>query len=400
MSKRKLWSWTAGQHGYAVHVYEREPGGVIYYRVARKVRHSLKHRDRDAAMKWAREQSERLATKEENITTPTPTVSRVLALYLSREMPRHSRSVRYQDERAAAMFTAFLGAGRDLSKLTYDEWSRFIEARKSGAIGPRGEPVDEADRQPVSQAVKADLEWLRFVIRWACAWRDPATNKLLMDNDPTREKIFREREDKTRVKNPRRPIATADRYDATMKHAPAVHAYLPEILQLANGTARRIRAILGLRYSDFELKATKDAPYGVIVWPASSDKMDKEWRMEMSAQVRKTVDGILGHRPGIGSAFLFPMPGNAEKPISYELASKLLRKAERLAKLPKLDGGLWHPYRRKWATERRHHPEQKDVAAVGGWSDPATMQRCYQGSDAATRLRVLSEAAELREEQA
>jgi hypothetical protein len=33
-----------------------------------------------------------------------------------------------------------------------------------------------------------------------------------------------------------------------------------------------------------------------------------------------------------------------------------LRDAENKAKLPKLNGGLWHPYRRAWATSRKHLP--------------------------------------------
>ena len=42
--------------------------------------------------------------------------------------------------------------------------------------------------------------------------------------------------------------------------------------------------------------------------------------------------------------------------------------AARSAELPKLRGGVWHPYRRLWATERKHLPDL-DVAAAGGWRD-------------------------------
>ena len=42
-----------------------------------------------------------------------------------------------------------------------------------------------------------------------------------------------------------------------------------------------------------------------------------------------------------------------------------LRKAEAKAELPKLVGGLWHAYRRKWATERKALP-LPDVAEAGG----------------------------------
>ena len=55
---------------------------------------------------------------------------------------------------------------------------------------------------------------------------------------------------------------------------------------------------------------------------------------------------------------------------------KWLAVAEEQAEVAKLDGGRWHPYRRKWATERKHLP-LKDVAAAGGSSGlPAPSMWC------------------------
>ena len=59
------------------------------------------------------------------------------------------------------------------------------------------------------------------------------------------------------------------------------------------------------------------------------------------------------------------------------MVSRWLEKAERLAEVPKLKQGLWHPFRRAWATNRRDLPE-KDVAKAGGWSSPDAMKLCYQ----------------------
>ena len=56
-------------------------------------------------------------------------------------------------------------------------------------------------------------------------------------------------------------------------------------------------------------------------------------------------------------------------------------KAEKLAGLPKLAGGRWHPYRRLFATELKGVPVQ-DVAAAGGWKNVETVQRIYQQSEA------------------
>jgi hypothetical protein len=58
--------------------------------------------------------------------------------------------------------------------------------------------------------------------------------------------------------------------------------------------------------------------------------------------------------------------GDVTQPLDYGLASAWLRRAEKLAGLEKLERGTWHPYRRKWATARKHLP-LADVAAAGGW---------------------------------
>jgi hypothetical protein len=83
-------------------------------------------------------------------------------------------------------------------------------------------------------------------------------------------------------------------------------------------------------------------------------------------------------------------------PIRYELASDWLRQAERLAGLDKQKGGVWHPYRRMWATERKHLPDT-DVAAAGGWSDTASLKQSYQHADPETMYQVVTSPRELRD---
>ena len=63
--------------------------------------------------------------------------------------------------------------------------------------------------------------------------------------------------------------------------------------------------------------------------------------------------------------------------------SRRLRAAYQRAGLKPLNGGLCHPYRRKFATERKHLP-LRDVAVAGGWKEPRTLLECYQQSDPAT----------------
>lgn len=58
------------------------------------------------------------------------------------------------------------------------------------------------------------------------------------------------------------------------------------------------------------------------------------------------------------------------------------------AELPKLRGGIWHPYRRLWASERKSMPDV-DVAAAGGWKDTRALKLSYQQADPASILRVV-----------
>jgi hypothetical protein len=113
------------------------------------------------------------------------------------------------------------------------------------------------------------------------------------------------------------------------------------------------------------------------------------------APARAALDRYLRQHPRLGSAPLFPNLRQPDEPISKIGADHLLRRAEQQAKLPKFDRGLWHPYRRAWASERKHQPDV-DTAKSGGWRDLTTMKTSYQQSDAATRLKVIeNESARL-----
>jgi len=85
--------------------------------------------------------------------------------------------------------------------------------------------------------------------------------------------------------------------------------------------------------------------------------------------------------------------------MTRHLADKWLRKAEKLASVDPQKGSLWHAYRRKWATERKHLSET-DVAAAGGWQNSLTLRRVYQQSDAQTMLDAVLGGRELRERKA
>lgn len=168
---------------------------------------------------------------------------------------------------------------------------------------------------------------------------------------------------------------------------------LAAVRRNSQATGRRVGAILSLQYQDLRLD---QGQYGSIRWPADSDKCGKEWSAPLSDAGRKAIDAVLQQRPGIGAAYLFPAINDPSKPLAVGVAAAWLIAAEKIAGVEKQAGGLRHPYRRKWVTERKHLPDV-DVAACGGWADLSTLQTCYMQPDPETMQRVVSSPVRLRE---
>ncbi len=294
------------------------------------------------------------------------------------------------------MWSRFLGGQNDPHKLSRHHWEAFIDARRTGTIDALGLAQDPTVKvRPVT--VIRDLECLKSICRWGSTWRTES-GRLLLREDPARG--LRLPSDK----NPRRPSADRQRLEATRAAAPRVKtkfrwgpeprhrdSYLLELIDIVAGTGRRIGAVLHLWYEDLRFSESPDAPWGSIRWRAETDKTDKEMRVPVSPTVRAALDRIMADRPGVGPAYLFPSPADPARPIKSQTADLWLCRAEKRAGLERLDGGLWHPYRRMWATERKHLP-LPDLARAGGWASQQVLQECYLKDDAETTLRVVLNA--------
>lgn len=160
-------------------------------------------------------------------------------------------------------------------------------------------------------------------------------------------------------------------------------------LVLAEATGRRLSSIRQLRWEDV------DFAHHTIRWRAEHDKKGKEWVVPVPPALLTELKQFR-LRLGAITGWVFAGERKPDQPMDRHLFDKWLRVAEVKAELPKLAGGLWHPYRRKWATERKHH-SLKDVAAAGGWKDTETLLTCYQQPDAETLLAVMSEERKLRD---
>jgi integrase len=245
-----------------------------------------------------------------------------------------------------------------------------------------------AHRSGVLVAGKADLVALSIVINWG-------SGEGLLDANPLATKMARKA---MRVEHqPRRPVATRERYEQLKGTAAKLPPAFGVLLDLAWHAGHRISAMLGardgefsgLRWRDVSFKATEDAPHGAITWYAGvrSDRKKHEHTVQMNKQASATLARWQKQTGGVGAAFVFSHPHDRTTPLSYYDAKRWLKRAEVKAGLAHEKQGGWHALRRGWATMRKAMPIQ-DVALVGGWLDTMTVGEVYQQPDAKTTRRV------------
>jgi hypothetical protein len=137
-------------------------------------------------------------------------------------------------------------------------------------------------------------------------------------------------------KNPRRPVMTHDRFLKLRAVADELRmqvtwtgkresqpTYFRDLLDLADGTGRRLSTLCQLHTIDIHLERGE---HGAIVVPADTDKMGRESVVYMTEALRAAVYAALERVSGEG--YLFPAPQNRTKPIRRELAGRWLSDAE------------------------------------------------------------------------
>lgn len=440
--KVRCWRYTAGKKPHQFTVEERVPGGVIYERVydpsltttvrgktrrGGQVRHSLGHADREAAMKYAEQEAAKLRAGAAALEG-RPTLAGVLSLYLIHRTPTKKAAETKKDDRRHAQFWTRLYGDRLVAELGDTEWNEATRLRATGARDARGNPVAEKDRRPVGpRGVDATLVFIIAVLNWAMGYK--VRGRQLITANPFGAPAPGVRRTLERPKNlaPKRPIATYDRFlkvrakaeqvlmaarekdpgavlvevgRAKFKHGEGPvklwmrPSYLPELLDLVEATGRRISAICQLWYSDFIREGGQVTKIRWRPFKGAAEKI-----VPLNAEGRAAVARILAKRPGVGDVWVFPSPRKPSQPIARQLARDWLQKAETLAEVPHLEGGAFHPYRRKWATERKHLPDA-DVMEAGGWTDERSLKQSYQQADSETVLAVVNEPRKLVEKKA
>ncbi len=410
-----LWSRSLGNRGTRIRLFEKRSGGGFY----RSVWVPERGFDRKALGTTDRNEADRLGRallaallKDEHIAeTGLLTLGDLWERYQRDAvtfLDNHEKT-KLDDTCRAQMLLAHFGSGCDVSKLTENDQVAYIQRRLAGGIVYGKDKKTEVVR---SRTAEADLKLLHTMLNWATTVRVRGGRRLLDQNPLAGIK-------KPREKNPRRPVATWERFQANQKAAQQLADaplevnpdWTPEQLQsavnrheaerrkwiklemalvVAEATGRRLGSIRQLAWSDIDFGSD------TILWRADTDKKGKAWRIPMTETLR---DELKAFRVRLGGAFgglLFPSQKDASKPIRTDVISKWLQAVEAKAELAPLDGSLWHAYRRSWATARKNLPVA-DVAAAGGWSDLTTLLRCYQQVDEATLLSVMNEPRKVME---
>jgi integrase len=396
--RERLWSNTFGTHGTRVTVCERKPGGPLslrYWDAGRAgggnwVWRSLRHADRAIGIRQARELAGQLLAVGIAVREGRLTVVDLLTRY-AREVSAHKKGTQpAEDARRVALWRTVLGDVTEVRALDFPTLDRFVRDRRAGTI-----VVDEhrLTASPSDTTIGADIVFLQSALNWATRVRQPNGARLLETNS-----LHGYARPKT--KNPKRPVASYERFLAVRAKADDVdpQRLFGPFLDLVESIGWRVSAICQLRASDIDRRPAPQAPLGRIRKAAPFDKEGVEQWLPLSPDARAAVDRILEVSPVIGDRPLFPSVRRGELGCSWTRyhARALLERAEKKAELCPLEGGDFHPYRRKWATERKHQPT-KDVAVAGGWRDLRSLEQSYQQVDPETLLAVMTEPRKLRE---
>ena len=250
------------------------------------------------------------------------------------------------------------------------DWDRFIRERRSGKVGPSGQPVSD-------RTIECDLRFLMAIFNWAGKSRDEQGNLLLESNPLRGLKAPKE-------KNPTRVLLTQAEYEALLEVSASMDWRFRVALVITHETGHRIGAIRQLRWSDIDLEAR------VIRWRGEHEKTGYEHRTPLTAEALSVLEGARRHNLGIGDTPVLPAPKNLSRCVSRSLARDWWEKAQELAGLERKRGRGWHSLRRKFASDLMDQP-LKVLCELGGWKTAQTVLQCYQRADEGQLRKALDD---------
>ncbi len=368
-SKSGRWSLSLGVRGLKVRVQQRRPGGTFQrvFRVGRRVSYASLHTtDRPEARRLAIEFIRELEKgKKINLAEPL-TLEKLWDRYQQEASSYRGNleRTRKQKQTDVRLLIAGLGATKRVEHLTKNDVERYVAMRRTGHGWPDGR-----ETIPVrGRTIQGEIKQLRQMIYWAMSERLP-DGSWLLENNPLRGVKLPKEED------PRRPVATYDRF-----------LKLREAVQKMAATAPQKRG-------RERWKRWEDPPE--IKFKAEFDKRGRDRVVPIPEALAEELRGFKVKFAAVGDGWLFPCADKDEH-WPREIFGEMYDRVERHAGMPHLKGGRFHPFRRKWATERKNM-SLVDVMAAGGWRDAQTLHSCYQLATTDGMLEVMSTPVKLRD---
>ncbi|MGH8437359.1 MAG: hypothetical protein ACRERX_23525 [Pseudomonas sp.] len=276
------------------------------------------------------------------------TIRDVFAAYRQQRMPDMKPARVREAESRIAMFEDAWGRGLLVADVNQTRVNMYCRKRRELAVVSPGLQVNEDGHgrrgyrspKPVRDgALDAEFRWLTSVFNWAHGFK--VGGKRMIPENPLRGTEW------PREQNPRRPVASQQRYLATLEHVDAKDpaGRLRCILALARHTGRRESAICSIAASDLLLSIDRirealaaagmdegmadHMPHSAIRWAAETDKQGLLFISPVNRHARVAIDAYLRKNPRMGGVPLFPAPrkpvkskSDVEHPIRRETAGK------------------------------------------------------------------------------
>ncbi len=318
------------------------------------------------------------------------TISMLFGRYRREKTPTKGAVRQTEDLRRLEMWEHFFLRVAGINtpeQIDHSHLNRFVTLRRTGELRVPRRKLKKGVRNRI---IEQDLQFLTAVMNWGLAVNRRGTTKKLLAADPT--KGF----ERPKEENPTRKVGTYDHFLAVLEKADEADSQglLKYYAVFEEGLGWRSSVVCEVWASDFDFTRSTEHPHGRIrkrERVGSDRKESREWWVPMTTQVREAAEKAIAHRGIVGDVYLFPAK-KSEGPWTKDHALKLWYRAQRLAGIDDVVG--IHAFRRKWATERKHHP-RKDVAHAGGWKSERTLE-IYETADPETTLAVMEEPTKLR----
>lgn len=374
--RNRLWSYSpphAVRGLNAVRVYERKPNGSIYVEwYDRDGRHQVALRtiaggpvtDKKLAMRIADEMATAQAKVRnaeyghELLGLPRPRTLRELFTAYEKAHPKWSTK-HLKDQRLNQRFWE--------DRLGKDTLLTDVTPAKAAAVIRREMEVNDQFGERVQQKrvryLKDAYTYARDHEKWITHQHDLAALEV------------------PKVRGNSKPYTLAE----VMRLLPAtekVDLRLAALSRIAFTTGRREAAIRTLPATAYSVEKIEGKSYGVLQFPADTDKARKSGKVVITGRTRELVEELLDTRAVRTSGWLFPsgdLDRDATTYISDQWMRDKLKEAEVLAKVENIPGRAFHALKRRFATQARKYDADAASKMSGTTSD--TLEWYYVQDD-------------------